>query len=113
MASVFSKLGFLDRHLTIWIFTAMAVGVITGYLIPDITNFWNLFNAGTTNLAYCNRININDVPASGQMSVMKGHGQGFPQLQGPSIESGSELGNRSNFNVHSGNCISIRPPNLI
>ena len=44
------RLKFLDRYLTLWIFTAMAIGVGLGYFIPTIVNFWNHFNSGTTNI---------------------------------------------------------------
>ena len=44
------KLSFLDRLLTLWIFLAMAVGVGSGYLYPKISDFWNIFQAGTTNI---------------------------------------------------------------
>ncbi|HBS86230.1 MAG: arsenical-resistance protein [Bacteroidetes bacterium GWF2_38_335] len=35
------KLKFLDRFLTLWIFLAMAVGVLSGYLFPEIAKFWD------------------------------------------------------------------------
>ena len=44
------KLGFLDRYLTLWIISAMAVGVGTGYFIPAVEGFINSFQAGTTNI---------------------------------------------------------------
>jgi ACR3 family arsenite transporter len=44
------KLSLLDRHLTLWIFVAMIVGVVWGYLWPGIAGFWNRFSVGTTNV---------------------------------------------------------------
>ena len=45
-----SKLSFLDRFLTLWIFTAMAVGVGSGYLFPSVVPLLNRFNVGTTSI---------------------------------------------------------------
>lgn len=48
-----SKLGFLDRYLTLWIFLAMAVGVMSGYFFPGIVDFWESLKSSpdsTTNL---------------------------------------------------------------
>jgi ACR3 family arsenite transporter len=44
------RLSFLDKHLTLWIFTAMALGVLSGHLIPSITNFISRFQIGTTSI---------------------------------------------------------------
>jgi len=44
------KLSFLDRYLTIWIFTAMLIGVLAGHFFPQIAEFWNGMSRGTTNI---------------------------------------------------------------
>jgi ACR3 family arsenite transporter len=44
------RLKFLDRYLTLWIFLAMFIGVLSGYLFPQVVNFWNSFQSGTTNI---------------------------------------------------------------
>lgn len=50
MSKLNKKLKFLDRYLTVWIFSAMFIGVFSGYLFPSIVSFWNSFNSGTTNI---------------------------------------------------------------
>lgn len=47
------RLGFLDRYLTLWIFLAMLIGILSGYLFPQIADFWESLKASpnsTTNI---------------------------------------------------------------
>ncbi len=44
------KLSFLDRYLTAWIFAAMALGVLLGWLVPSVVPFLNRFSIGTTSI---------------------------------------------------------------
>jgi ACR3 family arsenite transporter len=47
---VTGRLSFLDRYLTAWIFTAMVVGVVLGWLVPGVVPFLNRFSIGTTSI---------------------------------------------------------------
>lgn len=44
------RLSFLDRYLTAWIFAAMVLGVVAGWLLPGIVPFLNRFTIGTTSI---------------------------------------------------------------
>ncbi|HEY1678658.1 MAG TPA: ACR3 family arsenite efflux transporter [Candidatus Sulfotelmatobacter sp.] len=45
-----SRLKFLDRYLTLWIFVAMAIGVALGYWVPGVVPFLSRFSIGTTSI---------------------------------------------------------------
>ncbi|KNY27670.1 Bile acid:sodium symporter [Pseudobacteroides cellulosolvens ATCC 35603 = DSM 2933] len=42
-----TKLSFLDRFLTLWIFIAMAIGVVAGYIFPDMAKTLGTLSTGT------------------------------------------------------------------
>lgn len=50
MSSTLKRLSVLNRYLTLWIFLAMAFGVLWGYSFTGIVHFWNSFQSGTTNI---------------------------------------------------------------
>src|SRR5512142_2386951 len=47
---VASRLSFLDRYLTLWIFLAMIAGVGAGYLLPALVRVITAFQVGTTSI---------------------------------------------------------------
>lgn len=45
-----SRLSFLDRYLTLWIFIAMALGIGIGYLVPQTATLLSKLSIGTTSI---------------------------------------------------------------
>ena len=45
-----TRLKFLDRYLTLWIFLAMAIGVALGYIFPNMAQVNENLSIGTTNI---------------------------------------------------------------
>ena len=49
-SGLMGQLGFLDRYLTLWIFTAMGLGVALGFLLPSFTAALQRMSVGTTSI---------------------------------------------------------------
>lgn len=45
-----SKLSWLDRYLTVWIFTAMALGIFLGWFAPSLASTLSSLSVGTTSI---------------------------------------------------------------
>ena len=50
MARAASRLSFLDRYLTLWIFLGMAFGVLLGYAAPSVVGVITHLQVGTTSI---------------------------------------------------------------
>ncbi len=50
MQVISRKLSFLDRYLTVWIFAAMALGVVLGNVAPGFTRALDKLSVGTTSI---------------------------------------------------------------
>src|SRR6202162_908802 len=50
MEHIGRKLSFLDRYLTLWIFSAMVIGVGAGYALPGMVQVITGFQVGTTSI---------------------------------------------------------------
>ena len=50
MSKKSSRLSFLDRYLTLWIFAAMAIGIGIGYLFPQLSTTLSKASIGTTSI---------------------------------------------------------------
>jgi ACR3 family arsenite transporter len=48
--NVTSRLSILDRYLTVWIFAAMAMGILSGWVVPGIVPFLRRCSVGTTSI---------------------------------------------------------------
>jgi len=45
-----ARLSFLDRYLTAWIFAAMLLGILLGWMVPTVVPFLDRFSLGTTSV---------------------------------------------------------------
>ena len=50
MSNKSSRLSFLDRYLTLWIFAAMALGILLGWGVPSLSEGLASLSVGTTSI---------------------------------------------------------------
>ena len=44
------KLSFMDRYMTLWVFLAMALGILSGFIFPSLPKLINSWSVGTTSI---------------------------------------------------------------
>ena len=108
---VTKRLSFLDRFLTLWIFLAMFVGVVGGYLYPGIRDVMNHLPGRHDQHPHRHRADPHDVPASGQGEIRE-DGPRLPEFQGARPLPCSELGDRPDPHVPAGHRLPLRPPRI-
>src|SRR5699024_4837270 len=46
------NLSFMDRYMTLWVFLAMALGILSGFIFPSLLMLFNSWSTGTTSLQF-------------------------------------------------------------
>lgn len=44
------NLSFMDRYMTLWVFLAMALGILSGFISPSLPKLINSWSVGTTSI---------------------------------------------------------------
>jgi hypothetical protein len=103
--SVVSKLSFLNRYLTLWIFLSMFIGVGLGFVYPGFAGFLKKIIYRHYIYSHRHWFNSYDV-SSPSKSQIRGIRKGIQKSQGIRIILARKLGHRPYFDVCIGDYIS-------